>query len=247
MIIMTWGWYWFLQCWAGCHNFAKVRLWSWSSWTDDDYHKLSKDIDDSKAELLYQLLHTSTRYLTALERIMTENGSTGFFVGNKMTVADLAMWRMWGWIVSLFIMMVIMIMMVLITMMVIITMITIIMILAARIWPQWPRQCSRQEGSLTASPPICSTLIPRLFNFPAMHGFRFDVGENIIFLVFKINILSVRWRRIQKLLEPSLKWPHGWHNTKSDNKIKTSRNSNKTYIFSILSQTCYCWTTIVHF
>ena len=64
---------------------------------------------------------------------MTENGSTGFFVGNKMTVADLAMWRMWGWIVSLFIMMVIMIMMVLITMMVIITMITIIMILAARI------------------------------------------------------------------------------------------------------------------
>ena len=67
----------------------------------DDYHKLSKDIvDDSKAELLYQLLHTSTRYLTALERIMTENGSTGFFVGNKMTIADLAMWRMWGWIVS---------------------------------------------------------------------------------------------------------------------------------------------------
>merc|ERR1712209_288297 len=41
---------------------------------------------------------TSTRYLTALERIMTENGSTGFFVGNKMTIADLAMWRMWGWI-----------------------------------------------------------------------------------------------------------------------------------------------------
>jgi hypothetical protein len=51
---------------------------------------------------------------------MTENGSTGFFVGNKMTIADLAMWRMWGWIVSLFIMM-----MVMITMMMIITMITI--------------------------------------------------------------------------------------------------------------------------
>jgi len=41
---------------------------------------------------------TLPKYLTALERIMTENGSTGFFVGNKMTIADLAMWRMWGWI-----------------------------------------------------------------------------------------------------------------------------------------------------
>ena len=59
---------------------------------------------------------------------MTENGSTGFFVGNKMTIADLAMWRMWGWIVSLFIMM-----MVMITMMMIITMITIIMIMATKI------------------------------------------------------------------------------------------------------------------
>ena len=42
----------------------------------------------------------NTRYLTALEKIMSENGSTGFYVGNKMTIADLAMWRMWGWIVS---------------------------------------------------------------------------------------------------------------------------------------------------
>ena len=79
------------------------------------------------------------------------------------------------------------------------------------------------------------------------HGFPFNVVENIKFLVFKTNILSVRWRRIQKLLEPSLKWPHGWHNTRSDDKIKRSRNSNKTYIFSLLSQTCYCWTIIVHF
>ena len=59
---------------------------------------------------------------------MTENGSTGFFVGNKMTIADLAMWRMWGWIVSLCTMMVMTMVMIMI-----ITMITIIMILAARI------------------------------------------------------------------------------------------------------------------
>ena len=54
---------------------------------------------------------TTTRYLTALEKIMSENGSTGFYVGNKMTIADLAMWRMWGWIVSYMMMLVMMIMM----------------------------------------------------------------------------------------------------------------------------------------
>ena len=42
---------------------------------------------------------------------MSENGSTGFYVGNKMTIADLAMWRMWGWIVSYMMMLVMMIMM----------------------------------------------------------------------------------------------------------------------------------------
>ena len=31
-------------------------------------------------------------YLKALEKIMTQNGSTGFFVGSKMTIADIAMW-----------------------------------------------------------------------------------------------------------------------------------------------------------
>jgi len=37
-------------------------------------------------------------YFSALEGIMKANGSTGFFVGNKMTIADLAMWRLFGWI-----------------------------------------------------------------------------------------------------------------------------------------------------
>ena len=37
-------------------------------------------------------------YLTALEGIMKANGSTGFYVGNKMTIADIAMWRLFGWL-----------------------------------------------------------------------------------------------------------------------------------------------------
>ena len=37
-------------------------------------------------------------YFTALEGIMKANGSTGFYVGDKMTIADIAMWRLFGWI-----------------------------------------------------------------------------------------------------------------------------------------------------
>merc|ERR1711953_813760 len=36
--------------------------------------------------------------LQALETLLTQNGSTGFYVGNKMTIADLAIWRLMGWI-----------------------------------------------------------------------------------------------------------------------------------------------------
>ena len=36
-------------------------------------------------------------YFAALEGIMKANGSTGFFVGSKMTIADIAMWRLFGW------------------------------------------------------------------------------------------------------------------------------------------------------
>ena len=37
-------------------------------------------------------------YLAALEAIMIANGSTGFFVGDKMTIADIALWRLFGWL-----------------------------------------------------------------------------------------------------------------------------------------------------
>ena len=41
---------------------------------------------------------TFPMYLKALEKMMTQNGSTGFYVGSKMTIADIAMWRMMAWI-----------------------------------------------------------------------------------------------------------------------------------------------------
>jgi len=41
---------------------------------------------------------TLPKYFKAIEKIMTDNGSTGFYVGNSMTIADLAMWRLLGWV-----------------------------------------------------------------------------------------------------------------------------------------------------
>merc|ERR1712227_377485 len=41
---------------------------------------------------------TLPMYFKALEKMMTDNGSTGFYVGKSMTIADLAMWRLLGWI-----------------------------------------------------------------------------------------------------------------------------------------------------
>ena len=37
-------------------------------------------------------------YFSALEEMMKANGSTGFYVGSAMTIADIAMWRLLGWI-----------------------------------------------------------------------------------------------------------------------------------------------------
>lgn len=41
-----------------------------------------------------------TQFLRGLERLLFENGSNGFCVGNSLTVADLAAWRAVGWIGS---------------------------------------------------------------------------------------------------------------------------------------------------
>merc|ERR1712059_203165 len=49
----------------------------------------------ARAELASTIL---PKYLAALEKIFTQNGSTGFYVGGTMTIADIAMWRMLGWL-----------------------------------------------------------------------------------------------------------------------------------------------------
>ena len=33
-----------------------------------------------------------------LEKLLKDNGDTGFFVGDSITIADLAAWRLCGWI-----------------------------------------------------------------------------------------------------------------------------------------------------
>eukprot|EP00966_Prymnesium_polylepis_P259302 5989287-Prymnesium_polylepis.1 len=41
-----------------------------------------------------------TLHLGGLEHICTQNGSNGFAVGSSLTVADLAIWRLAGWVSS---------------------------------------------------------------------------------------------------------------------------------------------------
>merc|ERR550525_1891310 len=55
-----------------------------------------KDADEKMEARKLIVEVTLPKYLTALEKIMKENGSTGFYVGTKMTLADIAMWRLFG-------------------------------------------------------------------------------------------------------------------------------------------------------
>merc|ERR1712098_743 len=41
---------------------------------------------------------TLPKYLAFLELLLTQNGSTGFYVGDSLTIADIAMWRLCGWL-----------------------------------------------------------------------------------------------------------------------------------------------------
>ena len=38
------------------------------------------------------------RWLGFLEKLLQDNGDTGFFVGDSISVADLAVWRLCAWI-----------------------------------------------------------------------------------------------------------------------------------------------------
>ena len=54
--------------------------------------------DKEKLELRAKLAaDTLPMYFSALEKLMTANGSTEFYVGDAMTIADIAMWRLLGW------------------------------------------------------------------------------------------------------------------------------------------------------
>merc|ERR1711936_1039806 len=48
--------------------------------------------EEKKAARVVLATVTLPKYFAALEKMMTENGSTGFYVGKSMTIADLAMW-----------------------------------------------------------------------------------------------------------------------------------------------------------
>ena len=39
-------------------------------------------------------------FLSGLETLLQQNGNTGHFVGSALTVADISLWRMCGWLTS---------------------------------------------------------------------------------------------------------------------------------------------------
>ena len=54
--------------------------------------------DEEKAATLKEVFEGKMKiYLAALEKRLAENGS-GFLVGSKISIADLAMWRLVGWL-----------------------------------------------------------------------------------------------------------------------------------------------------
>lgn len=58
---------------------------------------------DEKVKARQELIKPEGRlsmHLGGLEKLLRENGSTGYAVGNSITVADLAIWRLIGWVGS---------------------------------------------------------------------------------------------------------------------------------------------------
>merc|ERR1712032_1287253 len=54
--------------------------------------------EEKKAARVVLATESLPKYFTALEKLMSENGSSGFYVGKSMTIAGLAMWRLLGWV-----------------------------------------------------------------------------------------------------------------------------------------------------
>ena len=60
---------------------------------------IKEDDPKIKVELRRELSDTTLpRWLGFLENLLENNGNTGFFVGESMTIADLAAWLLCGWI-----------------------------------------------------------------------------------------------------------------------------------------------------
>ena len=59
-----------------------------------------KDLDKRKSERQKLSKEVLPKWFGFLENLLTENKSSEWFVGDKMSVADLAIWRLLGWIIS---------------------------------------------------------------------------------------------------------------------------------------------------
>ena len=53
-----------------------------------------------KHSLCFIIKNSTFKWFGFLENLLTENKSSEWFVGDKMSVADLAIWRLLGWIIS---------------------------------------------------------------------------------------------------------------------------------------------------
>ena len=61
-----------------------------------------KDKDEDKKKIARKILATKhlPKWLQFLENLLQQNSNSVYFVGNDLTIADLAIWRLLGWIKS---------------------------------------------------------------------------------------------------------------------------------------------------
>ena len=61
-----------------------------------------RDKEKERLELARKILATKhlPKWFQYLENLLAENKDSNFFVGNKISIADLAIWRLLGWLSS---------------------------------------------------------------------------------------------------------------------------------------------------
>ena len=59
-----------------------------------------REKDPSKKSAMRSKLASETfpKWFGFLEKVLKQNGETGYFVGVSLTIADLAIWRLLGWL-----------------------------------------------------------------------------------------------------------------------------------------------------